>query len=75
MVRNRPRCHGIQLKDYKNKGRLVIPCDHIEAGSIKYFSHVIYSDDHGETWKLGILFEGSKFSPYEEIVFTTFGIK
>lgn len=46
-------CHGIQLKNGEFKGRLVIPCDHIEVGSKKYFSHIIYSDDHGKTWKLG----------------------
>lgn len=44
---------GIQLERGPNKGRMVIPCDHIEAGSKKYYSHVIYSDDHGATWKLG----------------------
>ncbi len=46
-------CHGIQLENGKYKGRLVIPCDHIEAGTKKYFSHIIFSDDHGKTWKLG----------------------
>ena len=46
-------CHGIQLEKGKYKDRLVIPCDHIEAGTKKYYSHVIYSDDHGKTWKLG----------------------
>ncbi len=46
-------CHGIQLEKGSRKGRLVIPCDHIEAGTRKYYSHVIYSDDHGETWQLG----------------------
>lgn len=46
-------CHGIQIEKGKYKGRMVIPCDHIEAGTKKYFSHVIYSDDFGETWKLG----------------------
>ena len=40
---------GIQLAS----GRLVIPCDHIEAMSKRYFSHVIHSDDHGGSWKLG----------------------
>jgi sialidase-1 len=45
--------HGIQLKAKPHAGRLVIPCDHIEAGTKKYFSHVIYSDDHGKNWKLG----------------------
>jgi len=43
-----PGC-GIQLKT----GRMVIPCDHAVAGTGLYRSHVIYSDDHGETWKLG----------------------
>lgn len=38
---------GIQLRS----GRLVIPCDHAEAGTVMYRSHVIYSDDHGKTWK------------------------
>lgn len=46
-------CHGIQLKKGPHKGRLLIPCDHIEAVSKKYFSHAIYSDDRGKTWKLG----------------------
>lgn len=44
---------GIQLRHRKYKGRLIIPCDHIEAGTKKFYSHVIYSDDHGRTWKLG----------------------
>lgn len=46
-------CHGIQLEKSEHKGRLVIPCDHIEAGNNKYYSHTIYSDNHGRTWKLG----------------------
>lgn len=46
-------CQGIQLMHGKYKGRLVVPADHIEAKTQKYFSHVIYSDDHGKTWKLG----------------------
>jgi len=46
-------CHGIQLEKGENKGRLIIPCDHIEAETKKYYSHIIYSDDHGKTWKLG----------------------
>jgi len=46
-------CHGIQLKQGENKGRLIIPCDHIEAETRKYYSHIIFSDDHGKTWQLG----------------------
>jgi len=45
---------GIQLTEpglYQD--RLVIPCDHIEARTEHYYSHVIYSDDHGTSWKLG----------------------
>jgi sialidase-1 len=41
--------NGIQLTD----GRLVIPCDHKVAGTNAFYSHVIYSDDDGKTWKLG----------------------
>lgn len=47
-------CHGIQLTKGQYAGRMVIPCDNIGVGpSRKGFSHVIYSDDSGETWKLG----------------------
>jgi len=34
-------------------GRFVVPCDNVVAGSRVSQSHVIYSDDHGEHWKLG----------------------
>jgi sialidase-1 len=45
---------GIQVEKGVNAGRMVIPCDHIEDGEKHcYYSHVIYSDDHGKTWKLG----------------------
>jgi sialidase-1 len=40
---------GIQLENGPHKGRLVIPCDHIEAETTHYYSHVIFSDDHGKT--------------------------
>ena len=44
-----PGC-GIQLKN----GRMVIPCDHnvAEPEDIRR-SHVIYSDDGGDTWQIG----------------------
>lgn len=46
---------GIQLKPGAHKGRLVIPCDHVVLGGGKDAgnSHIIFSDDHGKTWKLG----------------------
>ncbi len=40
---------GIQLRN----GRLVIPCDHWRTSTGTFHSHVIYSSDHGRTWKLG----------------------
>ncbi len=46
-------CHGIQLNYGAYKNRLVIPCDHIEANTKNYYSHIIYSDDNGKTWQLG----------------------
>ncbi len=44
---------GIQMENGPHKGRLVIPCDHVEAGTKAHYSHSIYSDDHGKTWQLG----------------------
>ena len=46
-------CHGIQLKT----GRLLIPCDHSvlkdRTRDDPEYSHVVYSDDHGQTWRVG----------------------
>jgi sialidase-1 len=46
---------GIQLRRGEHAGRLVIPCDHRETveGDEVMFSHVFYSDDNGQSWKLG----------------------
>lgn len=42
--------NGIQLRS----GRLVIPCDHDRpAEPSRRYSHVIFSDDGGRTWRLG----------------------
>ena len=43
---------GIQLTTGGFKGRLVIPCDHIDKDK-KCYSHIIFSDDHGKSWQLG----------------------
>lgn len=49
--------HGIQLQT----GRLLVPCDHIVGVAFHrqdpYHSHVIYSDDHGATWRIGGIVE------------------
>jgi sialidase-1 len=42
---------GIQLRSEPHAGRLVIPCDH-RCPEYDCGSHVIYSDDHGASWKL-----------------------
>jgi len=44
---------GIQLQKGPHAGRLMMACDHIEKVSRDYCSHVIMSDDHGNTWRLG----------------------
>jgi sialidase-1 len=52
---------GIQIQHGSHRGRLVVPCDYSSqvSGSTpgkpttETGSHVIYSDDHGQTWKLG----------------------
>lgn len=49
--------HSIQLRRGPHAGRLVVPADHRlgEGGRDRgpLGAHVIYSDDHGETWRLG----------------------
>ena len=45
--------HGIQIREGSKKGRMIIPCDHIEANTKKYYSHIIYSDDGGSSWSIG----------------------
>lgn len=44
-------CHAIQLQS----GRIVVPCDHgvFSNGPAGTHSHIIYSDDIGETWHIG----------------------
>ena len=50
--------HGIQLKS----GRLVIPCDHVAGVNFNRgdpgHSHVIISDDHGRSWRVGGIVDG-----------------
>lgn len=44
---------GIQLQHGPHRGRLVVPCDTIEAKDHIMRALVIYSDDAGGTWYLG----------------------
>lgn len=49
--------HSIQIQRGPHAGRLVVPTDHRlgDAGADRgpNGAHVVYSDDHGKTWKLG----------------------
>jgi sialidase-1 len=48
--------NGIQMQRGAHRGRLVVPANHSELdgqGKPISRSHIIYSDDHGATWKLG----------------------
>jgi sialidase-1 len=45
--------HAIQLERGKHAGRLVIPCDHQQKDKGTWGTHLMLSDDHGETWRLG----------------------
>lgn len=40
--------NGIRLRS----GRLIIPCDHVEADNLSW-SHVLYSDNNGASWQIG----------------------
>ena len=61
--------HGVQLAS----GRLVVPCDHRTAATTERreerYSHVIYSDDRGKTWRLGgvVAVEGTNESAAVEL--------
>ena len=44
---------GIQLKNDRYKGRLVIPANHTAKGY--YGAHALYSDDGGDTWTVSSL--------------------
>jgi sialidase-1 len=52
---------GIQIEHGPHAGRLVVPCDfgyHDRNGTRRdveseFGSHVIYSDDHGDSWNIG----------------------
>ena len=44
---------GIQLQEGIHRGRLVIPCDHRSPETYENGSHAFFSDDGGQTWRLG----------------------
>lgn len=48
-------CTGIELQRGLHTGRLLIPCNHSEFDRepVRLYSHVVVSDDHGASWRLG----------------------
>jgi sialidase-1 len=46
-------CHAIVKQLAPNKSRIIIPANHRDATNTNNYSHDIYSDDNGNTWKLG----------------------
>jgi sialidase-1 len=45
--------HAIQLQRGPHKGRFVVPCDHQQKDAGTWGAHLMLSDDHGQTWRLG----------------------
>ena len=51
-----PGWGAIQIQHGPKAGRLLVPARHLEGpqgGPYRSFSHVFFSDDHGETWHVG----------------------
>lgn len=46
-------CHGIQLQGNRYKGRMVVSANHARGENGDYHAQLLYSDDKGDTWKLG----------------------
>ena len=45
-------CHAIVKRSPPNQGRIIVPARHNSAG-VHMITHLIYSDDGGETWRIG----------------------
>ena len=59
-------CHAIQIRKGPHKGRIVVPCDHSKYGEGSN-SHVIYSDDCGQSWKIGGIIKHGNESTITEL--------
>lgn len=59
-------CHGIVKQFEPHKGRIIVPCNHHLKNQPQGRSHVIYSDDGGETWHIGGIVD--KFNTNESSV-------
>lgn len=61
--------HAMQLYNKSFAGRIIVPCDHgvFNGTSSDYSSHIIYSDDKGETWHIGATAQGGNESMATEL--------
>jgi len=59
-------CHGIVKEREPHAGRIIMPSRHEEKRS---HSHILYSDDNGETWNIGAIspIEGTSESTVVEL--------
>ena len=44
---------GLQISQGRYRDRMVVPANHITSDTKQNYSHAIYSDDAGNSWKLG----------------------
>lgn len=61
-------CHSLQLRSKEARGRIVVPCDHSlqSDGNTIYNSHLIFSDDGGQSWQIGGVLKGGNESTIVE---------
>ena len=62
-------CHALQMCHKSYRGRLVVPCNHAvyHGEDSDYNSHLIMSDDGGESWYIGGLMLGGNESTVAEL--------
>lgn len=62
-------CHAVQLRAKSYRGRMVVPCNHAvyNGRGSDYNSHLLLSDDGGESWRVGAVMKGGNESTTAEL--------
>lgn len=55
--------HGIQLERGTAAGYLIVPSDHRDQAGSRWGAHVLYSSDHGDSWRIGAVDTRDEESP------------